>query len=441
MTKITHLVPFRLIALFWLTFAAGTASAACPGCCSSHGGIAALCASNGRIYCADGTVSPSCTCASCGVSTPTVPVTPTCSGGRIWNGSACACTAGQQWASIEQVCHTPLPATACGVERWDIKTGSDAGATGVNTTPLPITIDLLLSIIVPAGATRSPTRVAPVETSTFVLDGTLTDYRMTEDSDYHLVVMSKTGKTMIAEIPHASCVSAVSPFKPQIAAVRAAVDAAVAPRTSFKTVSAAVRLTGIGFWDDLHGQQGVAANGVELHPLTQLLFDPATALTTNANNVAVEYFHAGFGHYFITASADEANAIDSGKVSGWTRTGQAFPVNALGASGTAKVCRFFSTRFAPKSSHFYTPSVAECAVVKTNPDWQYEGDVFSVGLPTFDGKCAAGTRPLYRLYNNGQSGAPNHRYTTSIPIRATMLSEGWVPEGYGADGVIACVPN
>jgi hypothetical protein len=40
---------------------------ACPGCCSSHGGITSSCASSGRVICRDGTVSPSCTCGSCGV--------------------------------------------------------------------------------------------------------------------------------------------------------------------------------------------------------------------------------------------------------------------------------------------------------------------------------------------------------------------------------------
>jgi hypothetical protein len=28
-----------------------------------------------------------------------------------------------------------------------------------------------------------------------------------------------------------------------------------------------VRLTGVGFWDEIHGQTGVAPNGIELHPV------------------------------------------------------------------------------------------------------------------------------------------------------------------------------
>lgn len=154
----------------------------------------------------------------------------------------------------------------------------------------------------------------------------------------------------------------------------------------------------------------------------------------------VEYYHAAFDHYFITASADEISKLDAGTFVGWARTGRTFrnyPLNTLGAHN---VCRFFSTSFAPKSSHFYTPFRDECATVQRNPNWQFEGAVFGLALPNDYGECAAGTLPLYRLYNNGQGQAPNHRYTTSVVVRASMIAAGWIPEGSGADGVIGCVP-
>ncbi len=53
--------------------------------------------------------------------------------------------------------------------------------------------------------------------------------------------------------------------------------------------------------------------------------------------------------------------------------------------------------------------------------------------------CATGV-PVYRLYNNGQGAAPNHRYTTSLATRTTMLDKGWIPEGSGNLGVIMCSP-
>ena len=57
-----------------------------------------------------------------------------------------------------------------------------------------------------------------------------------------------------------------------------------------------------------------------------------------------------------------------------------------------------------------------------------------------DRSVRTGTVPLYRLYNNGQGGAPNHRYTIDPAIRTQMIGQGWIPEGNGPDGVFACVP-
>jgi hypothetical protein len=49
----------------------------------------------------------------------------------------------------------------------------------------------------------------------------------------------------------------------------------------------------------------------------------------------------------------------------------------------------------------------------------------------------AGTIPLYRLYNNGQGGAPNHRYTVDPTVRAAMIARNWSPE---ATATTACLP-
>jgi hypothetical protein len=45
-------------------------------------------------------------------------------------------------------------------------------------------------------------------------------------------------------------------------------------------------------------------------------------------------------------------------------------------------------------------------------------------LPDNEGGCTCGTLPLYRLYNDGQGEAPNHRYTTSATTRTEMLGQG-----------------
>jgi hypothetical protein len=153
----------------------------------------------------------------------------------------------------------------------------------------------------------------------------------------------------------------------------------------------------------------------------------------------VEYLHAGFGHYFVTTIADEIRKLDDGTIPGWQRTGRTMRAWAQpqGLPPTVPVCRFFSARFAPKSSNFYTASAQECADVKGNGDWQFEGEVFHVALPDATGACASGMQAIYRLYNNGLSGAPNHRFTTDAALRTTMIGQGWTPEGAGL-GVTMC---
>ena len=161
----------------------------------------------------------------------------------------------------------------------------------------------------------------------------------------------------------------------------------------------------------------------------------ARAQVPGASTVAVEYVHAGFGHYFVTAQADEIAGLDSGVFGGWARTGQTWTVWTSG-TGLADVCRFFTTFFAPKSSHFYTANAAECDLVKQNPVWQYEKIAFKVALRGAGGACPLGV-PLYRVYNDGKTGAPNHRYTTSPAIRADMLAQGFLAED---DNTVCVLP-
>ena len=158
----------------------------------------------------------------------------------------------------------------------------------------------------------------------------------------------------------------------------------------------------------------------------------ATALVA-ASSTAVEYYHGDYGHYFVTAAPQEIAALDAGVFFGRSRTGLTFDVLAVDEAGSANVCRFWSGQtFVPKSSHFYTPFDWECAIVKRNRDWAYEGLVFSMMLPDAAGNCRGGTVPLYRLYNDGKTGAPNHRYTTSVGIRSETIAGGWIPDGAGA---------
>ena len=164
---------------------------------------------------------------------------------------------------------------------------------------------------------------------------------------------------------------------------------------------------------------------------------------------AVEYYYDVWNFYFETSFPDEIAALDAGAFGGvWKRTGQTFNVWTQASANAAAVptCRFFSTAFTPRSSHFYTPSASECLFLQTDPAsaaaWQLEtGAAFYVQLTDASGNCPAGTAPLYRVFNNGLGGAPNHRFTASRAIRDQMVALGWSAEGNGPDIIFACIPQ
>ncbi|HQR10216.1 MAG TPA: choice-of-anchor D domain-containing protein [Casimicrobiaceae bacterium] len=173
-----------------------------------------------------------------------------------------------------------------------------------------------------------------------------------------------------------------------------------------------------------------------------------TSVTVPPTTVTVvEYYHAPFDHYFITSKADEISILDTRvpPFQDWVRTGFTFTgyVNATAPAGSVAICRFFndSPAFAPKSSHFYAPHGQGCEdTIASFPDWKLENDkLFNTMVPDAVGNCPAGTVPVYRMYNNGMGGAPNHRFVTSLAERQKMLNKGYVAEGKGI-GVGMCVP-
>ncbi|MEO8755093.1 MAG: hypothetical protein ABI624_20720 [Casimicrobiaceae bacterium] len=52
------------------------------------------------------------------------------------------------------------------------------------------------------------------------------------------------------------------------------------------------------------------------------------------------------------------------------------------------------------------------------------------------GDCPAGLVKVYRLWNNRADS--NHRYTTDLALKATMIAKGYLAEGYGPDATIMC---
>jgi len=159
--------------------------------------------------------------------------------------------------------------------------------------------------------------------------------------------------------------------------------------------------------------------------------------------IATEFYHAGFDHYFHTASPTETQLLRDGLFDdNWHRTFEFWRVWTAPGAGRLPVCRLFSATFTPKSSHFYTLIASECAERAAAGDWQLESTAAYYLAPTDAmGNCRTGTAPLYRLYNRSMSGAPNHRLTASRALRDQMVAQGWEAEGNGVDVIFACTPT
>lgn len=166
---------------------------------------------------------------------------------------------------------------SCGVERWSVKTLADGPAIQVNFIPSRATVPTLISAPNP----HPSARLAPVETQVWQLTGVrVVAFKQEPDSDIHLKLQSVLPghPTMIAEIPLASCVTPnmdarVRAQQLRIGTARAALLNYVKSKFglvltgSYQTVSFQATIQGVGFFDFDHGQNGVAPNAIELHPV------------------------------------------------------------------------------------------------------------------------------------------------------------------------------
>ncbi|NDP42177.1 MAG: hypothetical protein GZ089_05570 [Aromatoleum sp.] len=158
---------------------------------------------------------------------------------------------------------------------------------------------------------------------------------------------------------------------------------------------------------------------------------------------AVEYYDARLDHYFFTSDVGEQAAIDAGQVGvEWQRTGKSFPVVLYpgcpnGDRGMQRIYRFAGEPYVGPNSHFFTVSQDECGVVRDRKDWhwQFEGSPFWA-IPPTAGVCPDRTVPLYRAYNDGKGGDPNHRYSIDHSVIDAMVAQGWIDEG-----ARMCVPE
>jgi hypothetical protein len=222
--------------------------------------------------------------------------------------------------------NVPAILAQCGVERWSVKTGTDADVSKVNLgSSSSTTVATMRGWTKPASIPAN-NRISPYETTQWVINGTLTQYKSESDSDYHLVIADASGNTVIVEIPSPNCVGAGSPFGPAIASSRNKFDAQLTATGSFKTANIPVQIKGVGMFDFLHGQTGVAPNGIEIHPVLDIIFNPSTSAD----------FSIGTSPTSVTAvQGTSANTTVSTSLSGSFNSSVSLSASGLPAGATA----------------------------------------------------------------------------------------------------------
>ncbi len=165
------------------------------------------------------------------------------------------------------------PPTGCGVERWPVKTGTDADVYSMDLGDVwPTSIAEMSSWPRPRSF-PTDNRIDPYEFYIWTIDATLVEFKRESDLDYHLVLVDDQGNTMIAEIPDPNCVGADSPFADCIANARAEFDAVYNVTTTFQYAYVPVTIIGVAFFDIAHNQTGHAPNYIEMHPVLDIQFD------------------------------------------------------------------------------------------------------------------------------------------------------------------------
>ncbi len=217
---------------------------------------------------------------------------------------------------------------SCGLERWSVKTGTDTDVGLINLqSTTPTTIASLAALPMPSNL-PSNNRIQPTETTVFQLHDTLTEYKLESDSDYHLILDDGSGNTMIVEIPDPACVGSSSPLLPSIQKARSEFDARYTVTSSFQTANVPVTVTGVGFFDFLHGQTGVAPNGIELHAVLDVQFGNGGTPTPTATSVPTPK-PTNIPTPTPTGTPPTSNLIQNGgfETSGsWIYAGQNYPV-------------------------------------------------------------------------------------------------------------------
>ena len=153
---------------------------------------------------------------------------------------------------------------SCGVERWPVKVAIDDDASRIDTARVRSTVAALGALPRPLGPFSQRNRNGRYEVTVYRVIAAIREVQSPEDDgDLHIVLedLEDPARTLIAEVPDSACALGSRFIRDFATAYRAVRDA---------PARAIVVVDGVGFFDRIHGQTGVAPNGFELHPVVAL---------------------------------------------------------------------------------------------------------------------------------------------------------------------------
>jgi hypothetical protein len=165
------------------------------------------------------------------------------------------------------------PAIQCDQERLSVRVGTDKDADLIDLGSLmPTTIAVLYSLPKP-NSIPDNNRISPYETTVWVINATLRFYKLDAHLEYQLNLRDELGNTILAMIPCSCCIASSSVFGPPIAKARSEFDKRFTALDTWQAADVPVRITGVGFFESLHGQTDTPPNGAELYPVLDIKFD------------------------------------------------------------------------------------------------------------------------------------------------------------------------
>jgi uncharacterized membrane protein len=319
----------------------------------------------------------------------------------------------------------------CGVERESVKTGTDPDAHLVNLNSTTSTTIAAMRAFTTPNPIPANNRVSPAETTVWVINATMTLFKLESDSDYHIVIQDASGNTMITEIPAPSCVGSTSPFLADITNARATFDANFTATTSFTSVSVPVQVTGVGMFDFPHGQTGAAPNQIELHPVLAIVFNPGAnpdfTLSSSPTSLSVAQGSTGNTSVSTTVSGGFNSAVAlsvSGLPSGVTAS---FSPSSIAAPGSgSSTLTFTASSTAATGTSTVTITGTGGGVTHTST---VSLTVVAAAAPDF----AVSASPTSLSVTRGGSG--NSTVTTTVSggfNSAVSLSASGLPSGVTA---------